>query len=1401
MAADEINLSNEELGAMAQALESVNKSFTDIIQKAVSLTTEMEKATAVFAKNNKNSEDRIRLLEKSKGIAEANGKLADNMTAIEQERIRQYKRQTEYLQSIGELTDDELITRTEILDNMMDISHRSEVAADNASQMALTLTGVSNAWEGTLIGSFFKGDFNTNMEKTVATLKAQFSAANMLGSALMRVQESTLMMVVSADAQFAEVNKLTNGTGEYNDMIMDTMANNQQYNVSVEDAGEAVKALYTEMSNFSNMSEEAQAQAVETTAQLKGLGIDAQTTAANFEIMTGALGMSSKAAGEAQKDFAAMAADLGVSAGKVAKDFERNASVFVAYGDDATEVFKEVAAAAKATGIEMDALLGITTQFDTFEGAAKAAGQLNAVLGGGLLNSMDLLNASEEERVRMLIQSIEMSGKSWQSMSKFEKQAIANAAGINDMTEANKMFGTSLAEYDANQRKVEDNAEAQKKLEERAAAAANMQDKLKRVMEQFAVAVTPIINVVHFLLDGLLSLNDMTGGMLIPTLVGLATAMMAIHHWSKLSAMWSTIMTGKAAIQAAAETGLAGAKGVLTGATAAQTAAAPAAASGSKLMAKGISTLGKAAAKAAPQLVAILAPIGSIAAAVAAPILLMAVIIWSIKELVIAFLEMPDAIAPALLGLMGFILIAAWGLPVLGAAIAGFFNALLLAEPAMVALAPVLPTMVASFLGLALALYILGKAIQEFVGPDMPGAMMLTLASLLAFGIGLGIVEEFIGKNAWKVGVAVGILGLGLIFLGKGVKEFNDVTWPAIGFMMVSLILMGVLLKRAAKFIEMPAWKVGVAAGILGAGLMLLGMGVKAFNDVSIEALGLAIVTLAVFGAALTYIVVPTLGKGALLVGAAAILLAVGLMLLAKGITEFNDIGMGQMIGLPIALAIFGLALIPAGVGLAIGGTFLLYGALVFWPASKLLVSALKPWLEFFPHMETLRGLGGALRDMTRGMPTAGFKLLLGSWLLLAGAVAFRPASRVLTKSLIQWVPILPHLEALSGLGMSLLSMTRGMPTAGLKLLLGSWLLLIGAVAFRPASRILTKTLLEWVPILPHLEALSGLGMALLNMTHGMITAGIKMLIAGIFLGPGALLIGVGLKALAWGLEPWMDGTIDYAILPTIGGHLWDFAIGMFWAGLALAASAPAFIFGAVLMGIGLLILNKPLAEFADTLAVLAPIAPALPVVAEGFRALGKVLPGFGWGILKLGIAASMPFFKTGLKTLSKGLRMFASAMAGIPEEKAKALGSLFEGLEKFSNLKHLGLVLRKIGWGIWWIGNGLKNMPEGVQAVQFSVAAESLAMLAEASVDLTPESVENVQDLADAAIDYGIASRLMRSAGQDALVSALRELAGLAKNKGKDGASGQDIVLEIDGKEFARAVSAAIDSKHNMPF
>ena len=217
----------------------------------------------------------------------------------------------------------------------------------------------------------------------------------------------------------------------------------------------------------------------ETTARMKALGVSTQAGAQQFDNMIQGMGMTTNMANEASLELVNLGDQIGVAAEVISNDFNKAATELAKYGPDAIDVFKGMAAAAKSTGIEVGNLNVITKQFDTFEGAAQSAGKLNAILGGGVVNSMDLLNATEEERVRLLIQSMSLSGKNFESLNRFEKQAIASAAGIQDMTEANKLFSMSLSAYDDMQASASGASAEAAKLQERAQAATTFAQKLR----------------------------------------------------------------------------------------------------------------------------------------------------------------------------------------------------------------------------------------------------------------------------------------------------------------------------------------------------------------------------------------------------------------------------------------------------------------------------------------------------------------------------------------------------------------------------------------------------------------------------------------------------------------------------------------------------------------------------------------------------------------------------------------------------------------------------------------------------------------------------------------------------------------------------------------------------------
>ena len=1327
-------LDPEALKQLVELMAQFNMSAAEATATLDKMTTAQERAANAAAENVTGLREQQALLQANADLAAKNGQSAINHVETEKKKIAILREQAKEAAAMFGANSKQVKQLQAQADAQEENLEAATAAAGGVQNMAATLTGVSDAWKGTTVGKFFQGDFQGNLDLTVKALKDQFSVANMLGSALMKVQESTMAMVFAADSTFASVNQLTNGTGEYNDMIMQTMESNTQFNVDLETAGKAVGDLYEGMSNFTEMTGESQAALVEASAQLNALGIDSASSAANMEVLNAALGMSAEEAIAVQKDFAGMAADLGVSAAKISKDFAANSNVFTAYGDNAVQVFKDTAAAAKATGIEMSALLQITGQFDTFEGAASAAGKLNAILGGGMLNSMDLLNASEEERVRMLIQSVEASGKSWDSMNKFEKQAVANAAGISDMTEANKLFGTSLAEYDKAQQKVEDNAEATKKLEERAAAATSAQDKFKRIMEQFAVAVQPILSAVHFLLDGFLSLNDATGGALIPVMITLLGVVAAVVHWQKIQAMWSGIQTTKAVVQTAATQGLGAATALMNTQTQASAPAAKAAGKGFGSMAKGLNKIGKALIKGGPHMLAFLTALTAIGFAIGMVAGAFAILIWSLKEIVLAFLEMPGAIIPALAGLAAFLGIVIVGLPPLGVAMAAFINALATAVPAMTALAPVLPIIAFSFLMMGAALWVLAQGIKAFIGEGMIGAMLLAAATIVIFGFIMLQAAPVMIAAGLLTGLGAAILGAGLWMLGTGIQQFvGEGMLGAMLLVALTLGLFGILLIFVAMPFIFGGYLVGIGALVLGVGLFALGKGIQQFlGEGMLGAMLLVALTLGLFGILLIFYAYPFI-LGGYLTGIGAIALGVGLFLLGKGIQQFLGDGMiGAMLTVALTLGVFGYALIFSAIPFILGGTLTGIGAIILGIGLMILAKGISPFEGLIP---TMMGLAVAL-------------LLFG-------------------------VLLIP---------------------AGISLLVGGIFLLVGAIPAALGLLLLYAGVAPWMGL--DFGKLMMLGFTLDKMTDGFMRTGFWLMISGPMLMIGGLTAGIGLFFLAQGVAPWM--AMDFNQLMMLGFALAMFAAGILVAGPLLMLAGIPFLIGALLVSPAMAILAAPLAQFAAALAIMAPFAAQLPQMAMGLMMLGFALPIFGFGLFMLGVFASLPFFSTGLSTLIKALYAFGNAMSAIPTEKAVALGQVFQGLAALTDMDNAGDILAEVAWGVWLLARAIDSLPEE-KTLALAVASDALTSMIQAAVQLTPEAVEQTNALVVAAGEYAVAQQDMKSADMDPFVQAIKEAMG--GGEGGGGGGGKNIVLTIDGREFARAVDAAIDSKHGLDF
>ena len=782
-------------------------------------------------------------------------------------------------------------------------------ASENLINKGEEFTGIfiNSDWKNSLIGSLLTAE--NGLQSLVDGAKKNLTLDNLGGSAMMAMTQATMGMVLSMDGALAQINRTTGSANALNGVITDASRGAGALGVGMQEAAAATGTLYSDMSQFSSMSAATQTNLVQTTAALENLGIAGGVTAKNMNIATNSMGFTGDEAAALQEDMAKTAMAVGMPPAEMAAGFAAAAPQLAQYGKKGAEIFKNMAVAAKGLGVSMDTLLGITSQFDTFEGAATAAGNLNAMLGGDLLNSMELMNAEGDDQVRMLLQAVDASGKSWDSMNKFEKKQLAAAAGVTDMTEAAALFGGGLQGFDDAQAKAEENAKSQADMEAAMAAGVDMMQKLKLIMSQLAVAVAPIIEGIHFFLNGVLALNDAFGGFLIPVIVGGIAAfwmmykVMAIVKGVQMAWTAATI-----AFTAASATGNV-VKGITAGANAAVAASSVPAAAGTTAM-------GTAAWYAAIPVAILALGIGLLALGIGLLAIAIAGIVWAFVYLIQLFMEAPLAA-----------LMAAGALLVFGLVIAFL-------TPIFASLAPIAPIAMAAMVMLGIGLIAMGIGLM-FIGlaaslgaaefimqlPMLALALLIAAPMLLLAGIALLFAGIFLLPGAIMVGI-------GLLFLALGVAP-----WMAMDF--AKLTTLGATLDAMTDgFTRVGFWLMisgpmlmigGMTAGI---GLLFLALGVAPFMALPFEKLTLLGAALKSLGEGLFWAGMALGIAGPLMLGGAYALVPAMFFLLA-GIAPWIALDPAILVVFGNNLLLMAQALLPAAILLFLASAFMFPAAIL----------------------------------------------------------------------------------------------------------------------------------------------------------------------------------------------------------------------------------------------------------------------------------------------------------------------------------------------------------------------------------------------------------------------------------------------------------------------------------------
>lgn len=365
----------------------------------------------------------------------------------------------------------------------------------------------------------------------VGKLNEGFSLGGALIFQMFENSKKLFDTVLSGNQQFAAA------TGQIADRSVNFGYGAARFGIGFEQMNKAATELFVNMSNFSNMTKKTQEDLALTAAKMELFGVSASTVAKNLEGMTLALNMTTSEAKNSLETLTKAAMGAGIAPKKMQEEFAANLPRLAAYGKEAVNVYIDLQKQAKSLGIELNTLNGIIgDQFDTFEGAARAAGKFNAVLGGNYLNSVEMLNATESERIILLKKSFEESGKNFDLLSKYEKKAIAATLGISDLNEASKLFNKTTAELEIDMQKRNATDEEQEKIQKEAAETTKQ---MTEIFNGLLIVIRPLVAIVKFFVDILTSMNDVLG-----PLTPLFLALIGVMYTYNLTAFEAIYATG-----------------------------------------------------------------------------------------------------------------------------------------------------------------------------------------------------------------------------------------------------------------------------------------------------------------------------------------------------------------------------------------------------------------------------------------------------------------------------------------------------------------------------------------------------------------------------------------------------------------------------------------------------------------------------------------------------------------------------------------------------------------------------------------------------------------------------------------------------------------------------------------
>ena len=403
----------------------------------------------------------------------------ENRTEAQTKRLQQLEKEKQANESIFQTTKEtvkELEKEAKILDEINAKQKNVDALLDQEiTQRTGLLTSSQSLSQELARQAIEGGNFNESLNVAVARFRQKFTAANLVNTAMQKMSElgeefnqtmldsnGLLMEFAQADIQFVRDTGLVKELGvevknlrfEFNDI-----------NILAAETDQAFRGLAQSFTDFTEVNSATRRDLTEGAAILERFGVQSDATGKSIDGFTKALGKTPGAAMKTTKEMVKFARALGVGPNKLMSDLNQNFEIFAEFGTKkGVDIFKKLQTAAKQTGIEFGKLTGIIDKFDqSIEGTMEATGDLNFLLGGPFINSMELLEAEGPEKFEILRSAVEASGMAFDEMNRRQQRAIANILGT-DIETTSRFFSGQAGDINAATAAVEGQAAQMRSL-------------------------------------------------------------------------------------------------------------------------------------------------------------------------------------------------------------------------------------------------------------------------------------------------------------------------------------------------------------------------------------------------------------------------------------------------------------------------------------------------------------------------------------------------------------------------------------------------------------------------------------------------------------------------------------------------------------------------------------------------------------------------------------------------------------------------------------------------------------------------------------------------------------------------------------------------------------------------